>query len=133
MAAFPKIKPTNRSFTLGDFPVKVYRSLSGKTIRRSFGNKPFGTTIDLSFENVSESVAKQIYDHYHGQQGTLNGFTLPAEVYAGLSTSQLGQLFTQGGPNANTLEWLYSEPPQMQSVYKGITTVTVKLVAEFKA
>lgn len=131
MAAFPKIKPTNRSFTLGDFPVKTYRSLSGKVIRRSFGNKPFGATIDLSFENITEAKAKEIYNHYYGQQGTLTGFTLPAEVYAGLTASELGQLFTQGGPNANTLEWLYSEPPEMQSVYKGITTVSVKLVAEF--
>lgn len=132
MAAFPKIKPTQRSFTLGDFPVKIYRSLSGKVLRRSFGNKPFGATIDLVFENIPESTAKQIYDHYYGQQGTLLGFTLPAEVYAGLSSSELGQLFTQGGPNANTLEWLYSQSPEMESVYKGITTVSVSLVAEFK-
>lgn len=132
MAQFPKLKPTKRSFTLGNFPVKTYRSVSGKTLRRSFGNKPYGSTIDLVFENISEANAKLIYDHYYAQQGTFVGFTLPAELYAGLSASQLGQLFTQGGPNADTLEWLYSETPEMESVYKGITTVSVKLVAEFK-
>jgi hypothetical protein len=54
MANFPALKPTARSFQLGQYPVKTYRAMSGAVVRRSFGNKAFGYTLDLQFENVTE-------------------------------------------------------------------------------
>ena len=52
MADFPALKPTARSFQLGEYPIKSYRAMSGAVVRRSFGNKPFGYTLDLEFANV---------------------------------------------------------------------------------
>jgi hypothetical protein len=145
MAVFPSIKPTRRSFTLGEYPTKTYRSLSGKTIRRSFGNRPYGATLDLVFENVKESVLKQIYDHYHGQRGTSEGFALSGEVWAGLTDgSNLRRQLRQGEPffvlqaaglgngSFDTMEWVYMEAPQVESVQRDLSTITVRLSAEFK-
>ena len=46
---FPDMQPTTRRFTMGDYPNKVYRSLSGATFRRNFGNKT-GYRLSLSLE-----------------------------------------------------------------------------------
>jgi hypothetical protein len=49
---FPSLKPSQRSFKLGAFPTKIYRSLSGATAKRSYGNKPFGYELQLVFSNT---------------------------------------------------------------------------------
>ena len=76
MANFPALKPTARSFQLGQYPVKTYRAMSGAVVRRSFGNKAFGYTLDLQFENVPEAAVNTIIDHYNGQQGGTLGFII---------------------------------------------------------
>jgi len=144
MARFPSIRPTRRSFTLGEYPTKTYRSLSGKTIRRSFGNRPYGATLDLVFENVKDDVLKQIYDHYHGQRGTVEGFALPDAVWIGLPSGDLRRQLREGEPflvlraaglgdgSASTMEWVYMESPQVESVQRNLSTITVRLSAEFR-
>lgn len=111
--------------------MKTYRALSGKVIRRSFGNRPFGASLELTFENVSEATLSAIYSHYHGQQGVVIGFAIPNELLAGLDTgSLLTQQLKQGGPFSGLL-WFYSESPSIESTYRNLSTVAVKLVAEF--
>lgn len=125
MADFPAIVPTSRSFELGQYPIKSYRSLSGATVRRSFGNKPFGYTLKLEFANVPEATVNSICDHYNGQSGGTVGFAVPAEVFAGYSTVLQGKIRTPAG-----IEWLYAEPPSIASVKASISSVTVSLVGE---
>jgi hypothetical protein len=144
MANFPAVKPTRRSFALGQYPTKIYRALSGKTIRRSFGNRPYGATLDLVFENVSEETMALLYSHYHEQLGDSIGFALSDEVMAGLSTSAnatrqlkagdpflILQQLGIGSGAANSMLWFYSEAPQIESTFRSLSTVSVKLVAEF--
>jgi hypothetical protein len=90
MANFPALKPTARSFQLGQYPVKTYRAMSGAVVRRSFGNKAFGYTLDLKFENVPEATVNTIIDHYNGQQGGTIGFAI-ATVFAGYSVTLQGK------------------------------------------
>ncbi len=125
MAVFPSIKPSARRFTAGEYPVKTYRALSGKITKRSFGDKPFGHTIELTFENVGEVTVKSIIDHYNGQFGQTEGFALPVEVFAGLSSTVRGLI-----RNPDETLWFYAETPSVESVYRNISTVSVSLVAE---
>jgi len=127
MADFPALKPTSRSFQLGQYPIKTYRALSGAVVRRSFGNRPFGYTLELEFANVPEATVNSICDHYNGQGGGTLGFTVPTEVFAGYSSTLQGKVRTPAG-----IEWLYVEPPSVTSVIKDISSVTVKLVGEIK-
>jgi len=127
MANFPSIKPTARSFQLGQYPVKTYRAMSGAVVRRSFGNKAFGYTLDLQFENVPEATVNTIIDHYNGQQGGTIGFAIATAVFTGYTVTLQGKVRNPSG-----IEWLYAEPPSVSSVIKGISTVTVKLVGEMR-
>jgi hypothetical protein len=127
MANFPSIKPTARSFQLGQYPVKTYRAMSGAVVRRSFGNKAFGYTLDLEFANVPEATVNTIIDHYNGQQGGTLGFAIATAVFAGYTVTLQGKVRNPSG-----IEWLYAEPPSVSSVIAGISTVTVKLVGEMR-
>jgi len=125
MATFPSIVPTARSFQPGQYPTKTYRALSGAVVRRSFGNRPFGHTLELEFENVSEATVNAIIDHYDGQSGSTVGFDLPAAVFAGYSSTLQDKARTPLG-----IEWLYAEPPSISSVLRDRSSVTVRLVGE---
>jgi len=127
MANFPALKPTARSFRLGQYPIKTYRAMSGAVVRRSFGNRPFGYTLDLEFANVTEATVNSICDHYNGQGGGTLGFTVPKDVFAGYTDTLQGKV-----RNPDGIEWLYAEPPSVTSVIKDISSVTVKLVGEIK-
>jgi hypothetical protein len=127
MANFPALKPTARSFQLGQYPVKTYRAMSGAVVRRSFGNKAFGYTLELEFANVSEATVNTIIDHYNGQQGGTLGFIIATAVFAGYTVTLQGKVRNPSG-----IEWLYAEPPSVSSVIAGISTVTVKLVGEMR-
>lgn len=127
MADFPSIVPTARSFQLGQYPIKTYRALSGAVIRRSFGSRPFGHTLDLQFDNVPEATVNTIIDHYNTQGGGTLGFTLPATVFAGYSADLRNR-----AQNPTGIEWLYAEPPSVSSVLRDRSSVTVKLIGEIR-
>ena len=127
MADFPSIVPTARSFQLGQYPIKTYRTLSGAVIRRSFGSRPFGHTLDLQFDNVPEATVNTIIDHYNTQGGGTLGFTLPATVFAGYSADLRNR-----AQNPTGIEWLYAEPPSVSSVLRDRSSVTVKLIGEIR-
>jgi len=127
MADFPALKPTARSFQLGQYPIKTYRAMSGAVVRRSFGNKPFGYTLELEFANVPEATVNSICDHYNGQGGGTLGFTVPTEVFAGYSSTLQGKVRTAAG-----IEWLYAEPPSVKSELRDRSSVTVRLVGEIQ-
>jgi len=133
---FPNIKPTSRSFTMGDYPSKTYRSLSGTIFKRAFGNKQTGYTLNLTFRNIGDTselrtrsgTAKQIIDHYNDVDGTFSSFTLPARVFEGMDND-----FRDLIRSPSNIKWRYAEPPQVQSVKSGVSTVTVNLVGELDA
>lgn len=125
MATFPSIRPTGRTYSPGQFPIKTYRSLAGTTVKRVFGNRAFGHSIDLEFQNVSDTVTKQILDHYYGQYGSYNRFALPDAVFSGMSSSLEGTV-----QSPSSILWEYAEPPQVESVFNGRSTVTVRLIGE---
>ena len=134
--AFPSIKPTTRSFSLGDYPSKTYRSLSGAIFKRAFGNRQTGYTLDLTFRNIGDTselrthsgTAKEIMDHYTDVDGTFKSFKLPDRMFAGMDDG-LESLIQA----PTSISWRYAQPPQVQTVKSGISTVVVKLVGEIEA
>lgn len=135
MATFPEvaltgepIRPAARSFSIGSYPVKEYRSLGGTIVKRSFGNRPLSYTLDMQFNAVSQSVLEAIYNHYHGQQGVTLGFDLPSSIVTDLSsTMQLNMQQAGGGA------WFYVEAPQVESIPSQRVNISVKLVSEIIA
>lgn len=132
MANFPSrladgtpIRPSQRSFNFGEYPVKTYRALSGKAVRRSFGNRPYGQTLELVFANVNDETVSLIFNHYNEQGGTALGFNLPSDLFSGMDNSAISNFRNPAGTN-----WYYAESPAVESVVKSVSTISISLVAE---
>jgi len=132
--SFPNFVPSSRKFDMGDYPVKAYRALSGAIVRRVFGNKQFGYTLDLEFKNIGDTdELKQhsgnvvdIVNHYNDTNGTVESFQLNDRTFEGMSAKLQARTQT---PHSK-IKWRYAEPPKIASVHPGISTVNVKLVGE---
>lgn len=134
---FPPIVPTTRSFTMGDYPSTTYRSLSGATFRRSFGNKQTGYKLDLTFKNIGDSengkgellknsgTADEILKHYQDVSGTFDSFKLPNRIFKGMDEDLKGFI-----KEPSNISWRYAAPPEVQSVRPSMSTVTVRLAGE---
>lgn len=124
-AQFPGIKPAERSFRLGQYPVKTYRALSGATVKRAFGNRAYGYELQLSFNNITDAVTSQLIDHYNATSGGFERFTLPAELFVGMSATLASKI-----QSPTQIKWEYVNPPEVKSVINGRSTVTINLAGE---
>lgn len=122
---FPSIKPTTRAFKLGSFPVKTYRALSGATVKRAFGNRASGYELQLGFDNISDTITAQLLAHYNGSSGGFDRFTLPADLFAGMTDTLRGYIQAP-----TSIRWEYAGPPEVQSVYTGRSRVSITLIGE---
>ena len=123
---FPSsITPSNRDFTLGQYPTKVYRSLAGTTVKRSYGNKPHSYQLTLQYENIADDKVLEFINHYNTTGGGFSRFALPAKVFSGMSAS-----LTATVQAPYNIQWEYSSPPKVQSVYRGVSTVSIDLTGE---
>jgi hypothetical protein len=118
---FPSIKPSQREFDMGQFPVKKYRALSGAVAKRSFGNKAHSYRLSVSFENVNDSILAQIWAHYNTTFAGFEGFALPDAMFAGMDATTRSYIQAPSG-----IEWEYTAPPTVQSVINGISTVSIE-------
>ncbi len=115
--------------------MKTYRSLSGVTVRRVFGNKKQSYKLDLEFKNIADSggelttgagTALAIIEHYNEALGTFDEFNLPNAVFNGMNNDLRDPIKS---PYTN-LKWRYAEPPKVTSVFRGLSTVSVSLIGE---
>jgi hypothetical protein len=103
----------------------VYRALSGNTVKRSFGNKPHSYQLTLQYENITDDKVLEFINHYNTTSGGFSRFALPTKIFSGMSDALRG---TVQAPD--NIRWEYSSPPKVQSVYNGISTVSIDLTGE---
>lgn len=133
MANFPSIRPSERSLTMGQPPIKEYRALNGVVVRRSFGNQRFSYELTLSFNNIPEKSLSQIWNHYHDNLNIKNGFNLPSAIFSGYRTNEAigrDEGFLSRMQALTNIKWHYAQPPQIESVYGSLSTVQVVLFGE---
>lgn len=128
MATFPALTPSSRNFAPGVYPQKVYRSLSGNVRKRTFGNSPYGATLELEYQNVPDATAVTLLNHYKSQTAANSRFALSPNVTAGMSDS----LATLASASVDNLRWEYSRPPEVRSVRPGFSTVRISLAGEIR-
>lgn len=121
--AFPNLKPASRSFDLGDYPVKTFKAQSGSELRILYGNKRSGMTIELGYQNISDSQADDFAAHYDEVKGQYGTFSLPAELRTGWTGNAAAV-----DANGTGVQWRYAEAPAISSVRPGISNVQVKLI-----
>ena len=122
---FPSFVPSQREFTLNNYPVKIYRTLSGAVAKRSFGNKPYSYRLDLEFTNVTDDVTFGILDHYEQTSAGFFRFSVPSSLFNGISDPLAGRM-----RSPSHILWEYESPPVLQSIHTGITAVSVRLIGE---
>jgi hypothetical protein len=134
MAAFPELRPTQRSLSMGQAPIKEYRALNGAIVRRNFGNQRFGYQLSLAFENINEQALSIIWDHYHDNQ-SMKGFSIPDAIFSGYGAkyaADTSQSFISRANRMGSIIWYYAEPPQIESVSTSYSTVQVSLIGELR-
>ena len=122
---FPSLKPSQRNFKLGTFPTKVYRSLSGATAKRSFGNNPFGSELQVVLSTIDDASTELILEHYSETFGGFTRFELPSSLFSGMSDGLRDYALA-----SSTIRWEYAGVPEVESIIGGRSTVQVSFVGE---
>ena len=122
VASFPSgLKPTSRSYRPGKFPQVAFEALNGATTMIRYGQKPYNAQLTLTFANINDTDAARIVNHYEERMATFSNVTFSSATgLAGLGSDLSAQISESG----SGLRWRYAEPPQVESVYPGISTVT---------
>ncbi len=129
--AFPSIEPTSRSFTAPKWPTSGITAQSGVTTRRLWGSRPSQAQLSLSFDNISDDNAGLIVAAYNSAKGATTELTLPNVLFNGASAALTGWLNTTS--TGAGMKWFFSdEPPTVESVAPGRSSVRVALVAELR-
>ena len=122
VASFPAHVPTERTFQAGDFPVKTFKSINGAEYRILYGNTRTNMTLELTYANIKDSIAKDFLNHYELAKGTFNEFDVLEGTKSGW-TAEASLISATGAA-----KFRYESAPQVVQVRKGISTVTVKLI-----
>ena len=121
---FPQIQPSARSYTPGKIPETVFEAQNGSTSFVQFGSVFVNASLQLQFENIDDSRASEILQHYlsvvegdYVEFGGTNGL-------GGIDSTLRSQIEKGTG----TLKWRYENPPEIRSVYPGISTVSCSFI-----
>jgi hypothetical protein len=125
--AFPSIKPTSRSYSPGSYPQTEFQAQNGAMTVVRFGNRRVESKLSLTFSNIPDADASAILQHYEQVNGNWGSvFFLPFTVDAGVSDTNLANYMKERGGSG--LQYRYDSPPDVQSVYPGISSVTCSFV-----
>jgi hypothetical protein len=117
---------------MGDFPSKTFTSQSGIQATVQYGSRRTNQTIDLAYNNTTETIAAAIYDHYLACRGTIYTFGLAEAAKSGNPTFHLGDSSASASNRYSAapfgMKYKYAEPPQFDSIKPGRMSVTVKLI-----
>lgn len=117
--SYPSTKPASRTWTPGSFAQSSFEAASGAEVRVLYGAVATRHSLSLGYNNVDETTAIAFNDHYASTRGEFDVFSLPAAVFAGMTTAF--------GVGVN--KWRYAETPSVEAVKPGIYNVSVSLIA----
>ena len=121
---FPDITPSSRSYRPGRQPETVFKAQNGASTVIAFGTRFVDAELDMEFKNISDQAANDILVHYQtvrnddfavfGNDNSLGGMSrnLRASMQTGMEL----------------LRYRYKEPPRIESVYPGVSTVRCSFI-----
>ena len=130
--SFPDIAPTSRSFRPPSWPATRKRSQAGVTSIRLWGSKQSDGSLALGFANIPDSRAAQILATHRQAKGHVLPIELPAIILKGMEL-ELQEAFLSSFAD-NGLAWFFAEndPPTVESVKRGVSSVRLTLTAELR-
>lgn len=129
---FPDIQPSSRQFVAPDWPTTDKRSQSGVVSLRLWGSKPGNGQLSLGFNNIRDDLAKKFLEAHTNAKGPVLELDLPASIFKGYSGPM--SYWLQEKLRNDGLRWFFKpgDPPVIESVVPGISSVRVNLVAELR-
>ena len=121
MATFPSLTPTTRLYTPGDFPSAIQSSSSGTTTGFRRGNRRINQTLQLTFDNLTETQVNLIRTHYDGQSGSFEIFYLSSSTWNGYTSPPVALV--------SDFAWLYANAPTISDGIVSKWNVEIKLVS----
>jgi len=127
MTLYPQLVPSSRSFDAGDFPVKSYKAQDGYEFRFLYGDKRTGMKLQLVYANIPDAKAALFIDHYQSVKGTYLQFSI-----GDAGNNPVLEGWSEAKSYLNAALWgnlyRYAEPPKLDSVRPGVSSVQVRLV-----
>lgn len=126
---FPELTPSSRRYTPGKRPETIFESQNGATTFVQFGNQQVNAELQLEFRNITDDEATSIIQHY--DQITENNWVKfsAANGLGGMSTGLV--TIIPKGNDSKVLRWRYQGPPEITSVFPGISSVSCSFIGFF--
>ena len=117
--------PSARSYSPGEYSQNEFQALNGvKTIIR-YGKRRYDSTLTLGFNNISDVDAAAILQNYENINSVWDEVTFNGTGVIEGADSQMQSYFVE----RTELKWRYDGPPEVTSVFKGLSNVQCKFVA----
>jgi len=124
--AFPDhIPPTSRSYRPGKLPETKFQALNGAVSFVQYGQNFVDAELTLNFANINDDKVLEILQHYSSVVGDDYVRFGRAKGFQGMAIDLLEKGIESGD---DLLRWRYKEPPQVQSVYPGISSVQLAFI-----
>lgn len=134
---FPaNLVPSARSYTPPSFPQREFQGLNGAVTFLQYGQKAVDSTLEMTFQNITDDEAYAIFQNYeavtNGRDevtGEMDYVDLEGQM-KGIASVPLAYEISQnpvGNPRQDLLRYRYAEPPTIQSIFPGRSTVNVRL------
>lgn len=121
---FPTLTPTSRSYKPGRVPETVFTSQNGSSTFIQFGGAFVNAELSLTFANISDQDAADILQHYSSVVGDDRVTFGDNKGFGGMGAKLQGKMEDGTG----LLKYRYDGPPQVTSVYPGVSTVTCQFI-----
>ena len=123
---FPsQISPTSRSYRPGKLPSTEFKALNGAVSFVQYGNHFVDAELSLNFANINDDIVLQILQHYSSVVGDDWVTFSPSNGLQGMGADLVNNGIETG---KKILKWRYKEPPQVQSIYPGISSVQLQFI-----
>ena len=120
----PDIPPTSRTYKPGKIPETVFQAQNGAKSIVAYGQHFVDAELSLTFANIDDNEVNRIIQHYDRVKSGDYVVFGPREGLQGMSEALIDYLQT----GDQLLKWRYSDAPQIQSVYPGVSTVQLQFV-----
>ena len=121
---FPELTPTGRSYKPGRVSETVFTGQNGSTTFVQFGGAFVNAELELEFRNIRDSDAAAVLAHYASVVGDDYVTFNDNHGFGGIDSALQAQMADGKG----MLRYRYDGPPEVVSVYPGISSVRCSFI-----
>lgn len=109
MTAYPGLMPSSFQYDLGGVNVSSEKTLAGAPVLFRHSLRQSNYRLTLTYQDLVESEASLIRDHYVDSQGSHATFTLPAAIWDGADVIPTSSLLRYGAKPDEVQRGIYTD------------------------